>query len=431
MLRFKVKKLFIVLIFISLAGCKKAQVVENNSLVNSSHLNHLYEEINNEGKTLGIIHIYSEYPDYHFVDAEGEGTACIDDVARALIFYIKDFEYNANSESLRKSKLLVNYILYMEAEDSTYYNFIFENGEINKTFRTSVSGFQWWMWRALWALSESYQTIKSDDEILASEILISLNKGFSKTIEHYKPSNLTDSENGITFPNWLPGESGIDQTAILIIALSSYYKISKSDDVLKLINELSNSVLDVQLGSNDDYPYGAFLSWRNVWHAWGNSQSYSLLKAYQITKNENHLNSALQEINGFYEYLIKNKYYNEVFYKQNNDFIENVSVSKYPQIAYGMRPMIFACLEAYKITNDEKYAIQAGKIAQWFWGNNDLGKGLYDKESGVCFDGISSGDNLNMNSGAESTIEALLSLIEIEQNQISQKTLMEYIIKTK
>ncbi len=27
---------------------------------------------------------------------------------------------------------------------------------------------------------------------------------------------------------------------------------------------------------------GAFLSWQNTWHAWGNSQSYALLKAYQV-----------------------------------------------------------------------------------------------------------------------------------------------------
>ncbi|MDA3859789.1 MAG: hypothetical protein PF445_01045, partial [Melioribacteraceae bacterium] len=175
------KKIFIVLIILLLYGCKKEHLVEDTSLVNSSHLDYLYEEISNECKTFGIIHIYSEYPDYHFVDAESEGTACVDDVARALVFYNKDYEYNGNIESLRKSKQLVKFILHLEAEDSTYYNFVFEDGQINKTFRTSVSGFQWWMWRALWSMAESYETINSSDEVLASEILTSLNKGFSKT----------------------------------------------------------------------------------------------------------------------------------------------------------------------------------------------------------------------------------------------------------
>ena len=93
--------------------------------------------------------------------------------------------------------------------------------------------------------------------------------------------------------------------------------------------------------------------------------------------------------------------------------------------------MIFACLEAYKITNDEKYAVQAGKIAQWLFGDNELGKALYNSETGICYDGISSENHLNMNSGAESTIEALLSLLEIEQNQFAQKVLIEYISKGK
>jgi len=93
--------------------------------------------------------------------------------------------------------------------------------------------------------------------------------------------------------------------------------------------------------------------------------------------------------------------------------------------------MIYACLEAYKITNDKKYALQAGEIAWWLFGDNDLGKSLYDRKTGRCFDGISSEEKLNKNSGAESTIEALLSLIEIEQNLISKNTLMEYILREK
>ena len=431
MRRLKMNKIFLLIIIFSIISCKGTEPSKNISLVNSSHLDHLYEEINSGDKTIGIIHIYSEYPDYHFVGAENEGIACIDDVARALVFYVKDFEYNGTTESLRKTKQLAKYILYMESEDSTFYNFVFEGGEINKTFKTSVSGFQWWMWRALWALSESYETIKGDDEVLANQILNLLNKGFSKTIKHFKSSDLTDSENGITFPNWLPDESAADQTAVLIIGLSSYYKINKSDDVLKLMDELSNSILAVQQGSNDNYPYGAFLSWRNVWHAWGNTQSYSLLKSYEITKDEKYLHASLQEINGFYKYLNENKYFNEILFKNNNGLIEDVSISKYPQIAYGIRPMIFACLEAYKITNDEKYAVQAGKIAQWLFGDNELGKALYNSETGMCYDGISSENHLNMNSGAESTIEALLSLLEIERNQFAQKVLIEYISKGK
>jgi len=48
---------------------------------------------------------------------------------------------------------------------------------------------------------------------------------------------------------------------------------------------------------------------------------------------------------------------------------------------------------------------------------------MYFPLSGICYDGINSQNVINKNSGAESTIEALLSLLTLEQNQIAINTL--------
>ena len=48
------------------------------------HFNHLYKEINFNEKKVGIVHIYSEYPDYDFEIEPKEGFTCVDDVARAI-----------------------------------------------------------------------------------------------------------------------------------------------------------------------------------------------------------------------------------------------------------------------------------------------------------------------------------------------------------
>ena len=61
----------------------------------------------------------------------------------------------------------------------------------------------------------------------------------------------------------------------------------------------------------------------------------------------------------------------------------------------------------YKINNDAKYLTQAGQILAWYVGNNPAKQKIYDKTNGVCFDGITSSTNVNKNSGAESTLEAL------------------------
>jgi hypothetical protein len=51
---------------------------------------------------------------------------------------------------------------------------------------------------------------------------------------------------------------------------------------------------------------------------------------------------------------------------------------------------------------------------------------MYDPQTGRCFDGINDKENINKNSGAESTIEALLTLIEVENNPITRKILHKY-----
>jgi hypothetical protein len=89
--------------------------------------------------------------------------------------------------------------------------------------------------------------------------------------------------------------------------------------------------------------------------------------------------------------------------------------------------MVYACIEAYNITKDSSYASIAGEIASWFFGNNLAEAQMYFPSSGICYDGINSQNAINKNSGAESTIEALLTLLTIEQNSISKKALNKYL----
>ena len=81
---------------------------------------------------------------------------------------------------------------------------------------------------------------------------------------------------------------------------------------------------------------------------------------------------------------------------------------QFSQIAYDIRPMVWASLKAFEITGDNSYAKQAGELSSWFFGNNIAGKSLYNPNSGRCYDGINDQHTINKNSGAESTIEALL-----------------------
>jgi len=59
--------------------------------------------------------------------------------------------------------------------------------------------------------------------------------------------------------------------------------------------------------------------------------------------------------------------------------------------------MIWAAIELYKISNEAKYLAQAAQLLRWYMGNNPANQKIYDKSTGVCFDGISSSMNLNKN----------------------------------
>ena len=61
-------------------------VIVDTGLVNTAHLDKLYIPVTFPGNVNAAgVFIYSQYPDYHPVDAGGEGFACVDDVARAAL----------------------------------------------------------------------------------------------------------------------------------------------------------------------------------------------------------------------------------------------------------------------------------------------------------------------------------------------------------
>jgi hypothetical protein len=414
----------LVLTFISI-GCRTG--LEKDTLcceaLNCSHLQHLYDEILlPDGTAAGIVHIYSEYPDYQFAIEPNEGYTCVDDVARAVVFlagYDSADCIEKNSVILDK---MMNFLLSMQSRNGYFHNFIWHDGSINTTYRTSQARPDWWSWRAFWAM-ESYALLNEGNsdriataaERLAEKIFADLISSGMKTQEI----------NGVTVPKWLPWESAADQAGVLTLALELYYKRTGEVRAAELISQLADGMLLMQLGDSLTFPYGAFLSWNNIWHAYGNIQSYALLKAGKTLGEPRYIKQALREIDHFYPWLIDQGYLSNFTVKAQGAVYSLEEQQKYPQIAYGFRPMIFACTEAFEITGERKYLEMAQRIASWFFGRNDARNPLYDMNSGRCYDAINSTSDINLNSGAESTIEALLALRELEEAGVDIREIYE------
>lgn len=390
------------------------------SIINTAHLDSLYAEMKVSEDIVGIVHIYSEYPDYGMVGDDDEGIACVDDASRAAIFYLRHFQKTNSQEHLRKGKMLIKFLLAMQAPNGYYYNFIWPDGTIHKDGKTSLPEPNFWAWRVLWAFGEALSILDAEDDLVDEirqqrEMLVRniLNENSFR-------STKTDTAMGVNFATWLPKTSGTDQASIILMGLSMMLQQQqevesvKNDSLISLMEHFADGIMLMQIEQPDSLHDGAFLSWENLWHAYANIQSYALLMTGDVLKDPHMISHAMYEIDHFYPGFLEAGGLEHFFVRVKDGKITRYDTKAYAQIAYGRRPMIWAALKAYDYTKDEKYYSMAKELVTWFSGKNAANAPMYDPSTGRGYDGITGPNMYNKNAGAESTIEALLSLQAFE-----------------
>lgn len=408
---------------------EKQPVIAASQWVNPAHLDHLYEEVKMGNDTVGAIWIYCEAPDFHHVGDEDEGFTCVDDVARALVFYCRFYQENPSPEVLRKIKSLTAFVLKMQAENGFFHNFLLPGGQINATHKNSQAIANWWSWRAFWGLSEVALLRNAELADLQKQVKPAVDI-LVKNMPSICPSVADTSVfEGVVLPKCL-SEFGADQTSVMLLGLANFYQINPSDSLKSLLLSLGNQLLLMQKGDAATPPYGAFLSWRNNWHGWGNTQAYAMLRAGKVLHHQPFLEAGLNEVRNFYPQIIKLGFLREFKLTKTDSLFSMQDVKQLPQIAYDISPMVLASATAFELTQDTIFAKQTGQLATWFFGNNPAKKPMYDPTSGRCLDGINSPTELNQNSGAESTIEALLALQAVEK-MAAAKAEVEQFLKAK
>lgn len=378
--------------------------------LNLAHLNHLYADIEVDGQAMGAVHIYATYPDYRYDIEPNEGYACVDDVARGLVLLSREWRRRPDAELLRKIQRLTQFVLYLQNANGYFNNFLWGDLRINVDYRTSVAELNWWSFRALWGLEEAYPVLQAHPRI-AARIREATSRVVTNMLRDLRRAarDVTESA-GIRLPTWLPGGSGADQAGEALVALLPHWRRTGNAAVRELMASLADGILMMQVGNARTFPHGAFLSWRHHWHAWGNVQAYALLKAGHALKRADWVRAALVEVDHFYPYLMAEGFAEAIEFRAEGAGVTETSRSRFPQIAYGLRPMVFAAMQAHVVTKEPKYRRLAQDLAAWLSGRNDAGAPVYDPASGVVFDGIIGPGKFNRNSGAESTIEALLTV---------------------
>ena len=411
---------FIAIIAVSMCVASTVHSQEGSPLVSFKHVEHLTETIRLEGEEVNIVHVYANYPDYEWVgaaDSGEEGVACVDDAARAAVVYLRHFELHHDKHSLARAKSLLKFVLHMQADNGEFYNFVYADHTINTQGRTSYKSFGWWASRAFWALGHGYRVFRSVDAQFAARLKFALDLALPHVEKLMGAYGNWDSTSGYRTPRWLPYESGADVSSELLLGLVELYRADPDTVKRNLIEKISEGVIGMQDGDAVTFPFGLHRSWRTVWHAWGNSQTQALAYAGKALAQPAFIASAEREAVGFYSRLLISGFLKEM------DLAAPQKKVEFEQIAYCIRPMALGLLRLYEATSKDEYLTMAALSASWFFGNNVAGVPMYDSSTGRCYDGIRDSSSVNRNSGAESTIEALYVLTELERYPQTRKYL--------
>ena len=400
--------------------------IPNTLFVNLDHLEHLYDEIVlPEGDTGGVVWIYCEAPDYVLVGDDDEGYTCVDDMARALVVYAMHHELFSDSLSLKRVEQLSRTILSMQADNGYFHNFLWPGDSINTTFRTSLPVPDWWSWRALWALETALAAGQLDSSLTAFAKTSTARLVYNVQRDLAMDSVIRDTViSGIRLPNDLPAGGGADQTAVLMLGMTKHIQRTRDTTSLAVVRGFAKRLIAMQTKT------GRFLSWYNRWHAWGNLQAYALIETQSLPLASADLAASpyvaagvLEVENFLRDYLVNGRYaagrarstaITSRIPSQLPQFLK-WETDTFPQIAYGQRPMVWAALAAAAQAQDTIYSHRAQRLARWFEGDNPAGVAMYDPATGRGYDGIVSREEVNYNAGAESTVEALLSVLMLEK----------------
>jgi hypothetical protein len=350
------------------------------------------------------INIYADYPSYQSIGAPGEGIACVDDAGRFMeVLETEIIEYGRR-DLIPLARGITRFLLYLQRADGLWYNFIYADGRINKTHKNSKAEFSWWAARGMRGLAAAYKIFRGEEkefaDTLQSRFQLSA-RHFSPILEEYPAMKTTPLG---PRPDWMPYDAP-DRIAEYLIALAKMHQVSPLN-YAEEIDKLAEGVLSYQYHREESSVNGMFFCWRNVWHNWGNLQALALLKTFEVTNDSTCLEAVEQWADHYLRWAIEQGYFWEISVGEN----DSISVQGFPQIAYGISSSYRGIRALAIITGDPDYSNSAETIFQWFHGKNRASQAMYDAATGRCFDGIQAEHQINRNSGAESTIEALLAL---------------------
>jgi hypothetical protein len=379
--------------------------------VNLGHLDWLRRDVATpEGGTTATWQIYASpvkkgdrRGPYRFVGDEDEGVGCVDDVARAAIVYAREHARTGSLHAGRQARAGYDFLARMARPDGTYVNFIWGDGSLHLEGPTSSPGLNWWTARALWALAEGARAFTASDPAYARLLR---DRAFVTVKALEADLNRRDGTwryyGTHKAPGWFIGEAP-DVTAVAVLGLATLHQDGEDATLKRLIGRYGEAIAlwapNAVAGGLLD---GAHLPGLGptTWHAYGAHMLHALALGGRAIGSKRLVAAAREEADRFAPKLLA-----------LGGPIAGVlpGYAIYPQIAYGVEPMALGLLALEEATGEARYGRLGALFASWLYGANPTRTPMYDAATGRVWDGIDH-KGVSADSGAESTIEALLTL---------------------
>ena len=349
-----------------------------------------------------------------------QGAYNADDIARTAVVYLKHWQLTGNVASQKRAFQTLRSLTFLQTDSGPYAGNVVLWQQANGALTPSAvpielpdpsdSAESFWLARTVWALGEGYAAFKKTKPEFAAFLrqrmhlaLASLNR---QSLSKYGTYNVAT---GVKVPAWLI-VGGADASAEAVLGLTSYTKASPKDKLVKqALSRLTKGIAMMSAGSINKWPYGAILPStysQGVWHAWAGMTPAALAGASMVLPGATLRNAAVKDAARFTPQLLTAG-------GPDNDWAPTPSGS---QIAYGVDSRVQGLVATAKAANAPGLMNVAAIAAGWFFGANRSGQPAYDRATGACIDGIEPDGRVNQNSGAESTIQALLTMLTLDAN---------------
>lgn len=344
-----------------------------------------------------------------------QGAYNADDISRAAIVFLRDWKATGDAQSRDEAADVLRSLAFLQTTSGANAGRMVlwqqEDGTLTPSATPielpdpSDSAESYWLARAVWAFGEGYAAFRRESPEFAAFLLARLHLGLD-ALERESLSRAGQwvQSDGRKVPGWLIA-GGADATAEAMLGLAAAADAgdSRSRSALQIYGK---GVAAMASNPDQGWPFGAVLPWTGslgFWHAWGAAAPEALARAGALLRQRDWTAAAIADAGRFTPQVLAAG-------GPNNAWAPLPAES---QIAYGAHGRVAGALQAAEVGGDG-LRLLAGLAAGWFFGANTAGIPVYDPATGVTFDGVETDGRVNRNSGAESTIHGLLTMLLLD-----------------